>query len=690
MLRVICLIVFFGGLCAEVFAQNTLGKTSIDNLLKKLENNPQPDTNQVNLLNQIAYEYRNIAYEQTLLYAQKALQLASRLQYKPGEIEANRQMGIGFIVNNENFKALQAFMAGLKTAQEVNDIKAMATLKGNIGRVYIANSNFSEAYAQFEDALKLTEKLNNLPKLLTCYINLGEVNFHLNKFEESINYLTKALLLNEGKLKDSSSLVIIHRLMGENYFKQEKYKEASSFFNTAIKISKAKNNRRELCLAYNALAKTTFKIKNWQETELLALQALEIAQGIFYKSGIIEAETILAEVYGSLKQYEKAYFYQRRYKLLNDSLLSERNNNQLLSYQLLYETEKKQLEIENLKQARENQRITLYFLIIIVVLIIGLAWLFWRSNVQRKEANVILVQQKQAIENQAYNLQNLNQEIKTKNIELTRMNEILSERVYERTARLRKLNDKLVLANRELDSFIYRASHDFRSPIVTLLGLLNITKNEDNIDNLKHLLHLIEGVVNKADSMLYKMLYINLINKRAIKSHLQHIDFSKIFQKVEKKLSVIDKYQYVQFEYDFASQLQFVSDEELIFIIIENIFENAIHFSANPQEHSPKIHIKLMEAPQGIHIEVIDNGQGIEFEHLDKIFTIFFRGSTDSKGNGLGLYVVKKAVEKLGGKIDIKSKVDEFTKVSIFLPDKKNLLPIQPIEESEVVVVSRS
>jgi signal transduction histidine kinase len=90
----------------------------------------------------------------------------------------------------------------------------------------------------------------------------------------------------------------------------------------------------------------------------------------------------------------------------------------------------------------------------------------------------------------------------------------------------------------------------------------------------------------------------------------------------------------------------------LLRVILENLFDNAIAFS-NGQ--NPAVTFES-ESKEGVTcIIVVDNGEGIRDDFKDSVFTMFFRGSTISDGSGLGLYTVKKAVEKLGGSISFES-----------------------------------
>ena len=95
---------------------------------------------------------------------------------------------------------------------------------------------------------------------------------------------------------------------------------------------------------------------------------------------------------------------------------------------------------------------------------------------------------------------------------------------------------------------------------------------------------------------------------------------------------------------------------------------NAVKYM-NFNKPDPYIRIHISQAQQGVNILVEDNGIGIKQEHIDRIFDMFFRATSQATGSGLGLYIVKEAVNKLKGDISIKSQLGQGTQFKIYLPD---------------------
>ena len=117
---------------------------------------------------------------------------------------------------------------------------------------------------------------------------------------------------------------------------------------------------------------------------------------------------------------------------------------------------------------------------------------------------------------------------------------------------------------------------------------------------------------------------------------------------------------------EIKSLIPFVSYPAMIKIIVDNLVENAIYFSST---EDPFILIRASVYPEVAILEIEDNGQGIADEYKSRVFEMYFRGNERSKGNGLGLYIAKKAVEKLSGKIRFKSQHEVGTIFTIEIPN---------------------
>jgi light-regulated signal transduction histidine kinase (bacteriophytochrome) len=170
---------------------------------------------------------------------------------------------------------------------------------------------------------------------------------------------------------------------------------------------------------------------------------------------------------------------------------------------------------------------------------------------------------------------------------LKAMNLELENIVQERTESLLKMNKDLELANRELDAFIYRASHDFRAPIASINGLINIARMEVQDESALGFLEEIGKVVNKTDNMLRKLLMVNLINRYSAERVLERVDFEAILYNLKEAFAGQMNEVGMTLELDIAPNLHYLAEADLIQIIFYNMIENSIAFRSNRPNESP-------------------------------------------------------------------------------------------------------
>jgi signal transduction histidine kinase len=147
----------------------------------------------------------------------------------------------------------------------------------------------------------------------------------------------------------------------------------------------------------------------------------------------------------------------------------------------------------------------------------------------------------------------------------------------------------------------------------------------------------------------------------------------------------------VKFEVECSEALAFHSYPNLVEVILLNLIENALFFSSLKLAAQPEVLVKAEQKHNYVELTVYDNGIGIEKEIRDRVWDMFFIGNIASRGNGLGLYIVRKSVQALGGNIFIQSEKDAYTRVVVMIPVVNTLLVgpkesgvLAPGSESEV------
>ncbi len=230
---------------------------------------------------------------------------------------------------------------------------------------------------------------------------------------------------------------------------------------------------------------------------------------------------------------------------------------------------------------------------------------------------------------------------------------------------LKKQNEELIKINAELDRFVYSASHDLRAPLMSVKGLLNMIKLDPDQSNTEYYLQLVERSVNKLDSFISDIIQYSRNARMEVMPKL--IDFNELVAESIDSLRFIEGAEMVKSITHIDLREPFYSDYGRLLIIFNNIIANAVRYRDVRRDDSfLKIEVST-ESGKAI-IRFTDNGIGIPEEYVDSVFKMFFRASADSKGSGLGLYIVKGAVEKLEGKIFVTSTLGVGTMFTIEIP----------------------
>jgi signal transduction histidine kinase len=217
---------------------------------------------------------------------------------------------------------------------------------------------------------------------------------------------------------------------------------------------------------------------------------------------------------------------------------------------------------------------------------------------------------------------------------------------------------------------VYSASHDLRAPIASLLGLIEVVRMEQNMDNMEKLLdmqkrslnrldHFIKDIVDHSRNtrLLVESEQINFEN--IINGSFEHLQFMENAEKIRKVISVELKAPF----YTSPSRLE---------IILNNLISNAMKYS-NLKRADPFIEVRVKADKQKAEVRITDNGEGIPTEAQPKIFDMFYRASANGMGSGLGLYIVKEALQKIEGTISVTSEYGRGTEFVVEIPNMGNV-----------------
>jgi PAS domain S-box-containing protein len=236
--------------------------------------------------------------------------------------------------------------------------------------------------------------------------------------------------------------------------------------------------------------------------------------------------------------------------------------------------------------------------------------------------------------------------------------------IRKREDMLQRQNEELQKINAELDGFVYSVSHDLRSPLTSMMGLIDIAQEECTQKPIRDYLSMLKSSVSKLDAFIMDIL--NYSRNARTDVQKEQIDFNELLSDLLSGFK-LNKRTDLNLKTAVRGEA-FYGDRSRLSIILNNLVGNAIRY-ADPHAPEKLVEIDVTVTREQAVIKVIDNGIGIPEDMHEKVFDMFFRGSKESVGSGLGLYIVKEAVQKLNGRINLSSRPGQGTCFTLEVPN---------------------
>jgi signal transduction histidine kinase len=234
-------------------------------------------------------------------------------------------------------------------------------------------------------------------------------------------------------------------------------------------------------------------------------------------------------------------------------------------------------------------------------------------------------------------------------------------------ASLESQNEKLLKINKELDSFVYSVSHNLRAPLMSVLGLLDLAKREPSNDNLQQYHLMMQNSIQKLDETLKGILEYSRNTRQDLK--IEKIDFKELIKESLDKLQFMTGFEHLDINVTGGDQSPFYADYYRVSVVVNNILSNAIKY-LDVKKEKPFFSVTIDVNDKIATLIFADNGIGIDKALLPKVFHMFFRATDKKEGSGLGLYIVKEAIDLLKGQIEIESEFGKGTTFKILIPNQ--------------------
>jgi len=232
-------------------------------------------------------------------------------------------------------------------------------------------------------------------------------------------------------------------------------------------------------------------------------------------------------------------------------------------------------------------------------------------------------------------------------------------------------NQELKKLNQELDRFVYSTSHNLRAPLLSVLGLVRLSRQEfqnKTSDELPQYFDMMEKSIIQLDVTLRQI--IDYSKNARLEEEPAEINFEDLLNVAFDYMKYINGATAIKQSVKIHDGPAFYSGKMRMGFLLQNLISNSIKYYDASKE-KPFVNIEVFKNENDVKIIVEDNGIGISRKYQDHIFDMFYRATERSDGSGLGLYIVKETVDRMGGSIQLNSEKNKGTSVILTIPNAR-------------------
>ena len=420
-MRRVVIILLFSTLYHWCYAQTN----PIDSLLKNLKDE-KIDSNVYNAYIKIAGYYKDSAYDKTLYYYNKALDIVERTNQRKKVADVYHNIGWMYMIKGELPNALQNYNNALSILEFIKDNEEVGGVLNDIGLVYKTWGKYEKAIDYFLRALKVFEERGNPEFIAVISNNIGQVYYYREDYENAIIYFKKYLdfnksvkksraiagaanniasaLMEQQKFDDALNYFIISMRIydslnikvgvavikdniGSLYLRKKQYNDALKFSTEASKIFEELGSQSRLCASLQSVGLAYSKLNNKESALKFLNRSLDLAIKLNLRETKKSVYETLAEVYSQNKDYENALKNYKLYTEIKDSLMNAETVGKIESIQAEYESKRKEKELAEITKKFQNQKMLGLIAVGVIIIFLFLTSLIIREN-QIKKSNI--------------------------------------------------------------------------------------------------------------------------------------------------------------------------------------------------------------------------------------------------------------------------------------------------------------
>jgi signal transduction histidine kinase/tetratricopeptide (TPR) repeat protein len=532
-------------------------------------------------------------------------------------------LGNLYLRQGQSSPALNAYLQALKIAEPAKLTTILPSILSNISIIYSDQSHFDKAFSYVYKALRQNQKnkdtlgiASNLTGLATIYQLKTDTAKALSYYQRSIELLSRTKKALPKLAEAYQNQALLYRSTQQ---KLERQLQAQAIWDQSLPAHQLSiTNLGNIAWAYLDMAKQDAKQKNasLQQATHFYKRAESLADSVKDEGNLHYLLSLKAVLEAAKGNHTDAYEAMYQYHVQYDSIYSQESKNKLAEAESNFFLEKKDAEIAIQKLTISNQRKIQWAFALGSLLLVLIAFLFYRLSLIRRKSN----QQLQA------------------------------------------LNQSLDHANRQKAQLLAVLSHDLRHPLSNLISLLHLQKNAPDLltpemasQNQARITSNTEVLLENLENML--LWSKEQMNQASVEP--QEVSVTELFQRLALNFSTQDQ---IQWEFDCPLGFTLHSDSNYLWIVLQNLSSNASKALKNQSDG--KITWKAWSEGQQKYLSITDNGPGFPTNILSGSMTpqkeIFL--------SGFGLQVVHDFAQKLGIELLFENAPESGAKVTLKIP----------------------
>ena len=605
--------------------EGTAQRSKADSLMSLVKSVPA-DTTKVWLLNElVTLIVDRQDGSKALGYAREAKDLASLLNYSRGLARSQELLGWIQYRRGDYTASFESSNEALKLNEQLKNQQGIARCLVSLAAIAHEQKYYSQAVSNIKRAYSISRQIKDQRTMARCLNNLAFNFVQLKQLDSASIYLEEALKLSN-KINDQYLIAFATRTHGDIFYGRKDYNNALKKYSSCLTLAEQIGNTFIKASTLHRLGKTYKSLNQLDKALTYLLANFDFAREHDYKEERERTSLLLSEVYLEKNDFQNAYHYQSKYLHLHDSLFDQRKADQMTLLQARFETEIKQAQIELLtKDAQlrdeeiKSQRLWMYVYMGLLALVLFLVFILLMNNHFARKAK---------------------HQLELKNLEIQRQAQQLSN------------------VNATKDKLFSIISHDLRSPVASLRGLMEIISSgslsqEQFIEVTKKLKKNLDLVYDDLDNVLQWA----QSQLRGIQVRQEEVRVKDLTDEITQLFSDALKMKGIQVLNEIDEDAMVFADRNQLKLVFRNLIANSIKFN----EHGGMVRLSLRSRKTKVEISVADSGIGISLEELQKLFnpeTHFSKpGTNKEKGIGIGLLLTKEFVESNGGAIWVTSEL---------------------------------